>query len=305
MKTAVLIPCYNEASTIADVVVSFKKCLPNAVVYVCDNCSDDGTAEIARKAGAVIMTAKIRGKGNAVRKMFADIDADVYIMADGDSTYKADDAPRMISALIDEKADMVVAVRREKSKTAYKSGHKFGNRLFNFVLEILFNSTFQDIFSGYRVFSKRFIKTFPVMSDGFDIEAELSIHALTLAVPWIEIDSDYFERPPDSFSKLNTIKDGLKILFSIIKLFQATRPLFFFGIFFIGLFMLSAGISYPLIKTFSETGTVPKLSTAVLSTGIMMLSFFSLVCGVITDGISRTRTEIKKLQYLQFNLPFY
>jgi hypothetical protein len=202
--------------------------------------------------------------------------------------------------LIKEKADMIVAVRREKSDTAYRSGHKFGNRLFNFMLGALFKSTFRDVFSGYRVFSKRFVKTFPVIAAGFDIEAELSIHALTLSVPWGEIDSDYFERPPDSFSKLSTMKDGLKILFSIIKLLKETRPLFFFGIIFFGLFLLSVGISYPVIVTFLETGLVPRLPTAVLATGIMMISFLSLVCGIIMDSISQARIEMKKLFYLQF-----
>jgi glycosyltransferase involved in cell wall biosynthesis len=301
MKTAVLIPCHNEAETVADVVASFKECLPGAEVYVYDNCSDDGTSEVAQKAGAIVVPARIRGKGNVVRKMFADIDADVYVMADGDSTYSAADAPKMIDMLLKEKADMIVAVRREKSETAYRSGHKIGNRLFNFMLEMLFKSTFRDIFSGYRVFSKRFVKTFPVMTNGFDIEAELSIHALTLSVPWGEIDSDYFERPPGSFSKLSTIKDGLKILCSIIRLLKESRPLFFFGMIFIGLFLLSVGISLPVITTFLKTGLVPRLPTAVLSVGIMMISFLNLACGIIMDSVSQTRIEMKKLHYLQFN----
>ncbi|MDR1982728.1 MAG: glycosyltransferase [Holosporaceae bacterium] len=302
MKTlAVLIPCYNEAGTVVNVIKSFKKCLPTATIYVYDNCSEDNTAELARKAGAIVVTARIRGKGNVVRKMFSDVDADIYIMVDGDLTYAAEDAPTMIDALITEKADMVVAVRKEKSKDAYRAGHKFGNLAFNFILKILFKSTFRDIFSGYRAFSKRFVKTFPVMTDGFDIEAELSIHALTLAIPCVEIDSVYSERPANSHSKLNTLKDGSKIFISIIKLLKETRPLFFFGIIFLVLFFLSIEISYPLILTFMETGLVPRLPTAVLSTGIMMLSFISLICGIIMDSISQARMEVKKLHYLLFN----
>jgi glycosyltransferase involved in cell wall biosynthesis len=301
MKIAVLVPCYNEASTITDVVTAFRKYLPNAVVYVYDNCSSDNTAELAKAAGAIVVTAKIRGKGNVVRRMFADINADAYLMVDGDATYTAADAPIMISALIEEKADMVVAVRREKSQAAYRRGHKFGNCLFTFILKTLFNSTFRDVFSGYRAFSRRFVKTFPVMSNGFDIEAELSIHALTLAIPWAEIDSDYQERPANSFSKLNTIKDGFKILLSIINLLKETRPLFLFGIIFAGLFLLSCGISYPLLTTFLETGLVPRLPTAVLSTGVMMISFLSLACGIIMDSISQARIEMKKLHYLRID----
>jgi glycosyltransferase involved in cell wall biosynthesis len=302
MKTvAVLIPCYNEAGTVQDVIRSFRKYLPNSTIYVYDNCSEDNTAELAKEAGAFVVTAKIKGKGNVVRKMFSDVDADVYIMVDGDSTYNAEDAPTMINSLLSEKTDMVVAVRREKSKVVYRMGHKFGNSLFNFILKILFKSTFRDVFSGYRAFSRRFVKTFPVMSDGFDIEAELSIHALTLAIPCTEIDSAYSERPANSHSKLNTLNDGIKILVSILRLLKETRPLFFFGTIFLLLFFLSIEISYPLVVTFIETGLVPRLPTAVLSTGIMMLSFISLICGIILDSISQARMEVKKLHYLLFN----
>jgi glycosyltransferase involved in cell wall biosynthesis len=298
---AVLIPCYNEAGTVAEVVASFRKYLPEAVVYVYDNCSEDATAEVARRAGAVVVTSKIRGKGNVVRKMFADIDADVYLMADGDSTYTAEDARKMINALEEEKADMAVAVRRERSEAAYRIGHKFGNRVFNFIMRMLFRSPFRDIFSGYRAFSRRFVKTFPVTANGFDIEAELSIHALVLNIPFAEIDSVYLERPANSHSKLSTFRDGFKILFKIIKLLKETRPLFFFGVIFLMLFVCSAAISYPIIMKFIETGKVPRLPTAILSTGIMIISFLSLMCGVITDSITKSRTEIKKLHYLLFN----
>jgi glycosyltransferase involved in cell wall biosynthesis len=296
----VLIPCYNEAGAVAEVVASFKKHLPTAVVYVYDNCSEDDTAKLARKAGAVVVTAKTRGKGAVVRQMFSEVDADAYIMVDGDSTYSAADAPKMLDALIKEKADMVAAVRQAKSEAAYGRGYKFGNRMFNFILKILFNSSFRDIFSGYRAFSKRFVKTFPVASNGFDIEAELSIHALIMAVPCVEIDSEYFERPPNTRSKLSAFKDGFKILASIVRLLKETRPLFFFGAIFWALFFLSIGLAYPIITTFMETGLVPRLPTAVLSTGIMIISFLSLVCGIILDGVSQARIETKKLRYLWF-----
>jgi glycosyltransferase involved in cell wall biosynthesis len=297
---AVLIPCYNEAATIAEVVKSFKESLPLADVYVYDNCSEDNTVELARNAGATVVTAKIRGKGNVVRKMFADINADIYIMADGDLTYDAADAIRMIETMLAEQADMVVAVRREKSEAAYPVGHKFGNRAFTFILEILFHSTFQDVFSGYRAFSKRFVKTFPVMSNGFDIEVELSIHALTLAIPCAEIVSQYLERPSNSHSKLSAFRDGFQILFSVIKLLEETRPLFFFGVIALLLLVISIVISCPIIATFIETGLVPRLPTAVLATGLALLSFLSLTCGVIMDSVSNARREIKKLHYLQF-----
>ena len=297
---AVLIPCYNEAETITNVVRSFKKYLPNAIVYVYDNCSEDETAKRAKEAGAIVTIAKDRGKGNVVRRMFADVDADIYIMVDGDSTYSAYDAPKMVEIIKNSSADMVVAARKERSESAYREGHKFGNKLFNFILKVLFNSTFSDIFSGYRAFSKRFVKTFPVMTNGFDIEAELSIHALTLSIPFAEIESAYFERPANSQSKLNTFKDGAKILFNIINLLKETRPLFFFGMISLLMCLLSVGIAYPIIGTFIETGLVPRLPTAVLSMGIMLISFLSLTCGLILDSISQGRMETKKLHYLSF-----
>ena len=301
MKTvAVLIPCHNEAQTIAEVVSSFKRCLPNSVVYVYDNCSDDNTAAVAEKAGAVVRYARNIGKGNVVRKMFADIDADIYIIADGDGTYDASDSPRMIKLLESESLDMIVAARRETADAAYPVGHKFGNKLFNFIFEILFKSKFTDVFSGYRAFSKRFVKTFPVISDGFDIEAELSIHTLNLSLPFAEIESKYSERPENSFSKLKTFRDGFKILWRITCLLKETRPLFVFGLISLVNFVLSVGISIPVIKTFIETGLVPRLPTAILAMGIMLISFLSLTCGIILNGITQARIEMKKLHYLRF-----
>ena len=297
---AILIPCYNEEKTIAGVISSFKKQIPDAIVYVYDNYSEDRTAAIAKGSGAVVVTVKNRGKGNVVRKMFADIDADIYVMADGDATYTAADAPEMVKMLDAESVDMVVAVRKEKNPEAYRAGHKVGNKLFNIILKTFFNSNFSDIFSGYRVFSKRFVKTFPISSNGFDIEAELSIHAITLSIPFAEINSTYLERPKNSCSKLNTFTDGFKVLFSIINLLKEVRPLFFFSLISALLFFVAIFLAYPIVTTFIETGLVPRLPTAILSTGITMISFVSLVCGLILDSISKTRLEMKKLHYLLF-----
>lgn len=297
---AVLIPCYNEAETIGTVVRDFRHFIPQASIYVYDNCSDDDTGIIAKEAGAIVVLAKDRGKGNVVRRMFADVDADFYIMVDGDSTYSACDAPKMLEMVQKSEADMVVAVRKERSENAYRSGHKLGNSLFNFILKILFHSNYSDIFSGYRAFSKRFVKTFPVMTNEFEIEAELSIHALTLSMPVVEIESEYFERPANSHSKLSTFRDGAKILFSIMRLLRENRPLFFFGIIALILGIASVVMAYPIIKTFAETGLVPRLPTAVLSMGVMLTSLLSLVCGLVLDSISQGRIEGKKLHYLGF-----
>lgn len=300
-SVAVLIPCYNEAETIESVIKDFKHYLPEAMIYVYDNDSDDSSAELAEKAGAIVVAAPERGKGNVVRRMFSDVDADICIMVDGDSTYSACDAPKMIEHIKNGHADMVIAARKEVSEKAYREGHKFGNKLFNSFLKILFGSDFSDIFSGYRAFSRRFVKTFPVMSNGFDIEAELSIHALTLSIPCLEIESEYRERPKNSCSKLNTLKDGMKILFSIIKLVEENRPLLFFGIIALILFLTSLGMVYPIVETFLETGLVPRLPTAVLSMGTMSAALLSFVCGLILDCVSLGRIENKKLHYLSFS----
>lgn len=297
---AVLIPCYNEAATIESVIKDFRHYLPEAAIYVYDNNSDDATAKIAEEAGATVVFAPERGKGNVVRRMFADTNADICVVVDGDSTYSASDAPKMVKCIKDGRADMVIAARKEISEQAYRDGHKFGNNLFNFILKILFGSNFSDIFSGYRAFSRRFIKTFPVMSNGFDIEAELSIHALTLSIPCLEIESEYRERPPNSHSKLSTFKDGAKILLSIIKLVEENRPILFFGTIALLLFLMSLCMAYPIVDTFVKTGLVPRLPTAVLSMGTMLAALLSVMCGLILDSVSQGRIENKKLHYLRF-----
>lgn len=299
-SVAVLIPCYNEEKTIAEVIKAFKKNLPFADIYVYDNGSTDKTAEVAQVAGAIVREERRRGKGCVVRRMFSDIEADVFVVVDGDLTYNAADAPKMIDTLIKQNLDMVVATRREKNDRAYPSYHKFGNRMFNFILEALFNSPFTDIFSGYRVFSKRFVKTFPVISDGFEIEAELSIHALTLSIPFTEIASEYFERPRDSFSKLDTIKDGFRILWMIFKLLKETRPIFFFGSAGLLIFLLALILIFPIIVEFLDTGLVPRIPTTVLTMGMVLASMLSLVCGLILESVSNGRKEAKRLHYLHY-----
>ncbi|MDR3151575.1 MAG: glycosyltransferase [Holosporaceae bacterium] len=296
---AVLIPCYNEEHTIGEVVFSFKKYLPHAIIYVYDNCSEDSTVEVARSAGAVVMRAVGKGKGNVVRKMFADVDADIFVMVDGDSTYDASVALHMVQLIESSAVDMVVAVRKENSDAASPRGHRIGNKMFNLILKTLFHSTFRDVFSGYRAFSRRFVKTFPAMTNGFDIEVEMSIHALMLSIPFDEIESIYQKRPANSHSKLHTFSDGLKILLRIIALLKETRPLLFFGSISLFLSCIALLLAYPLMVTFLETGLVPRLPTAVLATGIMLISFLSLTCGMILDSISQARAEIKKLHYLR------
>jgi glycosyltransferase involved in cell wall biosynthesis len=297
---AVLIPCYNEESTIVDVINSFRKYVPEAAIYVYDNNSSDRTAELARSAGASVKNVKDKGKGNVVRKMFSDVDADIILMVDGDSTYDASDSPKMIKLIQSSNKDMVVAVRKEISQTAYPQYHKIGNRLFNFMLKMMFRSTFTDAFSGYRAFSKRFVKTFPATTRGFDIEVELSIHALTLAIPFGEIESKYRERPTNSFSKLNTFRDGIKILLRILLLLKEIRPLFFSGLISLFSLLISQLMAYPLVIKFLDTGLVPRLPTVLLSMGFALIAFFSLLCGMILDSVSQARIETKKLHYLLF-----
>lgn len=292
-NVAVLIPCYNEELTISKVVSDFRKALPYAKIYVYDNCSTDKTAEQAASAGAIVEKARKRGKGNVVRKMFSDISADIYVIVDGDDTYNAEDAPKMVDLVFQKRVDMVIANRQEISEKAYPLGHKWGNRLFNNILKLLFNSEFEDIFSGYRAFSRRFVKTFPVTSTGFDIEAELSIHALSLSLPCMEIESNYKERPHNSFSKLHTIYDGFKILRSIIRLLIETRPLLFFGIISLFLFAISL---FVIFDFFSERQS----STLISVIGTMLCSFLSITCGLTLNGISQTRAELKKLHYLHY-----
>ena len=297
---AVIIPCYNEEIAIAAVVRDFRAALPSAQIYVYDNASSDNTAQVATDAGAIVRYEARPGKGNVVRRMFADIEADIYIMVDGDDTYEAAAAPRLIQKLIDEQLDMVNGARITDIKAAYRPGHRFGNALFTGIVGSVFGRQFSDILSGYRAFSHRFVKSFPALSAGFEIETELTIHALELRMPVGEIETIYNDRPEDSESKLNTIRDGFRIMMTIVRLAKAERPIGFFGGIAAVLALVSVILAVPLILTFLETGLVPRVPTAILSSAIMLLACLSLVCGLIIDAVTRARREIRRLQYLQY-----
>lgn len=298
IRLAVLVPCFNEAATIAQVVHDFRAALPMAEVYVYDNNSSDDTVAIASAAGAHVRSERHQGKGHVVRRMFADVDADIYVMVDGDATYDAASAPAMIARLIDERLDMVVAQRVDQDTAAYRPGHRTGNYLLTRFLADTFGRGFEDILSGYRVFSRRFVKTIPVLSDGFEIETELSVHALELSIPIAEMQTPYFSRPAGSHSKLNTWRDGFRILGTILKLYRSEKPLRFFTTIAITLASMAVILSIPLFLTYVEEGLVPRFPTAILSTGIMLVAVISLFAGLILDTVSRGRREAKLLRYL-------
>jgi glycosyltransferase involved in cell wall biosynthesis len=297
-RIAVLVPCYNEERTIADVVAGFRSALPTADIYVYDNNSRDRTVEVARAAGAIVRGETLQGKGNVVRRMFADIEADAYVMVDGDNTYHAPSAPTLVGKLMDEHLDMVVGARVDTEVAAYRPGHRFGNKMLTGFVAQLFGERFKDILSGYRVFSRRYVKSFPALAKGFETETELTVHALELRMPVAELPTPYGARPEGSASKLNTYRDGLRILMLILRLFREERPLQFFGYCFIALFAMSLAISVPVVVTYLQTGLVPRLPTAVLATGTMLLAFLSLMCGLILDTVTRGRRELRRLSYL-------
>jgi glycosyltransferase involved in cell wall biosynthesis len=298
LRIAVLVPCYNEEAAVASVVKGFKQALPAATVYVYDNNSKDRTIAVAREAGAEVRSERRQGKGHVVRRMFADIDADIYVLVDGDATYDAPSAPRMIERLLDEHLDMVVGLRVDQEQTAYRTGHRTGNWMLTRFLAEVFGQAFKDILSGYRVFSRRFVKSFPVLSDGFEIETELSVHALELALPVAELATPYYARPEGSISKLNTWRDGFRILNTILKLYRSEKPLRFFTAIGIFLALLSIGFAIPIFVTFLETGLVPRLPTAVLSMGLMIVALLSASSGLVLDTVTRGRREMKLLAYL-------
>lgn len=301
---AVLIPCHNEELTIADVVNDFRAAIPSCRVYVYDNNSTDNTADYARKAGAIVRHEQLQGKGNVVRRMFSDIDADVYLMSDGDGTYDPKIAPALINRITADALDMVVGVRMpDETEGAFRLGHRAGNKTLTRFVGWLFGHRFSDILSGYRAFSRRFVKSFPALATGFEIETELTIHALELKMPVGEIEATYAARPKGSHSKLNTWRHGFRIFATIIFLFKEVRPARFFGGIFFLLAVISLALSYPLIGTYLETGLVPRLPTLVLATGIMLLAFISGVCGIILDTVSRGRRESKRMIYLSMPGP--
>jgi len=297
-RVAVLLPCLNEARVIAAVVRGFRLALPEATIYVYDNGSVDGTGALAAAAGAVVRDEVLRGKGNVVRRMFADVEAEIYVLADGDGTYDAPAAPALVAALRGQRLDMVVGMRVGTAKAAYRQGHVLGNKALSAVVGALFGNRFQDVLSGYRVLSRRFVKSFPALSRGFEIEAELAIHALSLGMPVAEIATLYGARAGGSQSKLRTYRDGLHILLAILRLMKEERPLLFFTGLGSLLALASVAIAYPIINTYLATGLVPRFPTAILCTGLMILAFLSLSCGFILDTVTRGRREMKRLAYL-------
>ncbi|MDA9498245.1 glycosyltransferase family 2 protein [Bradyrhizobium sp. CCBAU 11357] len=298
LRIAVLVPCYNEEAAITTVVADFRKALPSAQIYVYDNNSRDRTAEVAREAGAIVRSERRQGKGHVVRRMFADVEADVYVLVDGDATYDAPSAPRMIDRLLDDRLDMVVGLRVDQVQAAYRLGHRTGNRMLTGFLSSTFGHAFKDILSGYRVFSRRFVKSFPVLSDGFEIETELAVYALELSLPVAEVETPYYARPEGSFSKLNTWRDGFRILGTMLKLYRSERPLRFFTVIGILLALASIILAIPIVITFIETGLVPRLPTAVLSMGLMIMALLSVSSGLVLDTVTRGRREMKMLAYL-------
>ena len=302
-RIAVLIPCYNEEAAIADVVGAFRKGLPEAQVYVYDNNSKDRTVEVAKTAGAVVRRETHQGKGYVVRRMFADIDADIYVLVDGDATYDAPSARTMIGRLIEERLDMVVAVRVDREEAAYRRGHRTGNRLLTGFVQHIFGQSFSDMLSGYRVFSRRFVKSFPVLSGGFEIETELTIHALELELPVAEVNTPYYMRPEGSASKLNTYRDGFRILLSIFQIYRAERPLPFFSAIGAMLAIVAVGLAVPIFITYLHEGNVPRFPTAILATGLMLAAALAFVCGLVLDTVTRGRRELKLLTYLRYGAP--
>lgn len=297
-RIAVLVPCFNEEAAVASVVADFRKALPSADIYVYDNNSTDRTVAVARDAGAIVRRERRQGKGHVVRRMFADVDADIYVLVDGDATYDAASIPKMIETLLSERLDMVVGLRVDQAQAAWRPGHRAGNWLLTSFLASAFGKAFKDILSGYRVFSRRFVKSFPVLSDGFEIETELSVHALELSLPTTEIETPYYARPEGSVSKLNTWRDGLRILGTIFKLYRSEQPLRFFSAITMLLVLASVGLAVPVFITYLEQGVVPRLPTAVLSMGLMILAMLSLSSGLVLDTVTRGRREMKLLAYL-------
>jgi glycosyltransferase involved in cell wall biosynthesis len=298
VRLAVLLPCYNEEAAIGRTVEAFRVALPEAVIYVFDNNSGDGTIAAAKAAGAVVRTERMQGKGHVVRRMFADIDADVYVMADCDATYDAASAPAMLRMLVEDRLDMVVGARASEVNAAYRRGHRWGNRLLTGILGWLFGRSFSDVLSGYRLFSRRFVKSFPVLSEGFEIETEISVHALELRMPVGEMVTAYGARPEGSMSKLSTWRDGFRILITIIHLFRLERPVLFFGAIGTVLGLIALCLAVPLFLTYLETGLVPRFPTAILVTGIMILAVLNGMCGLILDTVVRGRRETRRLAYL-------
>jgi len=303
LRIAVLLPCYNEAAAIGETVAGFARALPGASIYVFDNNSSDGSDAVAAAAGAIVRRVRQQGKGHVVRRMFADVDADIYVMADGDATYEAAAAPALIAAMLEDNLDMVVGSRKSEVDAAYRRGHRLGNRLLTGLLRRLFGRSFTDILSGYRVFSRRFVKSFPVISAGFEIETEISVHALELRMPVGELVTAYAARPEGSESKLSTYRDGWRILRVMLTLYRIERPLWFFGYIALALLLLGVVLGIPVLLTYLETGLVPRFPTFIASVGLANLATLNVMTGLILDTVTRGRQEVKRLAYLAYPAP--
>jgi len=297
-RIAVLIPCYNEQAAVPSVIRAFQAALPGAAIHVYDNNSTDGTVAVARAAGASVRTERLQGKGNVIRRMFADIEADVYVLVDGDDTYDASTAPAMVAMLLRDQLDMVNGARVSDIQAAYRRGHRLGNAVLTGLVARIFGDRVSDMLSGYRVFSRRFVKSFPALSGGFETETEFTVHALELRMPIGEVPTPYKERAAGSESKLRTYSDGFRILRTIALLVKEERPLAFFATIGAVLLLLAVLVAVPVLTEFVRTGLVPRLPTAVLATGLVLLSFLSLTCGLILDSVTRGRKELKRLSYL-------
>ncbi len=302
-RIAVILPCYNEEAAIGKTVRDFRAALPDAKVYVYDNNSKDRTVEVAREAGAIVRNEPRQGKGNVMRRMFADVEADIYVLADGDDTYDASVAPELIRKLVTEELDLVTGRRIHTAADAYRAGHVLGNKMLTGLTALMFGIELKDMLSGYRIMSRRFVKSFPFTAEGFGIETELTVHAVRLLMPMAEVDTAYKERPPGSVSKLSTYRDGFKILFTIAHLIREERPLFFFSTVAAVLAVVAGALAYPLLIEFLHTHLVPRLPTALLATALVIIAFLSVMSGFILDTVTRGRWESKRMAYLSFRGP--
>ena len=306
LKIALVVPCYNEEAAIAQVIRSFREALPAMEIFVFDNNSSDNTVSVARAEHARVISVPLPGKGNVVRRMFADVEADIFVMVDGDSTYDASSVTRLVDKLIDENLDMVVGCRetpQEVAGEAYRRGHQWGNRMLTQSIVSIFGGGFTDMLSGYRIFSKRYVKSFPALSSGFEIETELTVHALELRMPYGELMTPYGSRPEGSESKLSTYRDGLRILKTIFRLYMSERPFAFYGLCAAVMAVISILIMIPVFIEFLKTGLVPRIPSVMLSASIMICALLSFMCGLILDNVTRGRHEMKRLAYLA--IPLY
>ena len=303
LEIAVLVPCFNESAAIAKVVADFRAALPTATVYVYDNNSTDDTKAVAAAAGAQVRTETRRGKGNVVRRMFQDIEADLYVMVDGDDTYDAEVAPQLIARLLDDNLDMVVGKRIETHQAAYRAGHRLGNRVLTGLVRWLFGAQIDDMLSGYRVFSRRFAKSFPSFSREFEIETELTVHAMQMRMAVAELPTNYKERPPGSTSKLRTFRDGWRILLTITNLMRNERPLMFFSLVGLVISLVALGLAAPVVIEYAHTGQVPRFPTAILCSGLGVVAVVCFATGLILDLVAHVRREAKRLVYLQHAAP--